>query len=108
MSVPRVVAVVVLLVLGVLALPVLAFFLDGPSTENLVLPVDLVLMAILGMLVWRLVPTPDAAGAHATHAAAPAAPGGARTLLVGAAVGVAAAVVGLVLFFLLISGVNGA
>ncbi len=105
MSVPRVIAVVVLLVLGVLTLPVLAFFLDGPSTENLVIPVDLVLMALLGMLVWRLVPAPDAGGAHATPAAPPAA---ARTLLVGAAVGVAAAVVGLVLFFLLISGVGGA
>ncbi|WP_377645251.1 hypothetical protein [Oryzobacter terrae] len=102
MSVPRVVAVVVLLVLGVLALPVLAFFLDGASTENWVIPVDLVLMAVAGALVWRLVPAPEAAGAHAP------ADGGTRTLLVGAAVGVAAAVVGLVLFFLLISGVDGA
>ena len=105
MSVPRVVAVVGLLVLGVLALPVLASFLDGPSTENLVIPVDLVLMALVGMLVWRLVPEPNAAGAHAPSSPAS---GGARTLLVGAAVGVAAAVVGLVLFFLLISGLDGA
>jgi hypothetical protein len=97
MSVPRSLAVVGLLVLGVLALPVLAFFLDGEGTENLIIPADLVLMAVVGALVWRLVPAP--AGAEVPPI---------RTALVGAGIGVLAAVVGLVIFFLLLSGFGGA
>ena len=99
MSAPRALAVVALLVLGVLALPLLASVLDGPSTENLVLPLTIVLMAVVGALVWRAVPAPagDAPASSPT-----------RTALVGAAGGVAAAVVGIVLFFLLLSGFDGA
>lgn len=105
MSVPKVVAVVGLLVLGVVALPVLATFLDGQGTENLILPADVVVMAVIGALVWRFLPAPAPAGAHSGQE--PVA-GGVRTLLVGAAVGVGAAVVGLLVFFLLLSGFSGA
>lgn len=102
MTAPRALAVVGLLVLGVLALPVLAFFLDGPSTENWILPLDLVLLAVIGALVWRAVPAPlTAEGGPAVRSAR-------RDLLVGAGVGVAAALVGIVLFFLLLSGLDGA
>lgn len=102
MSVPRTLAVVGLLVLGVLALPLLASVLDGPSTENLVLPLDLVLMAVVGALVWRAVPDRVAAGP------APVERSPRRDLLVGAGVGLAAALVGIVLFFLLLNGLDGA
>ena len=71
-----------LLAAGVVSLPVSAFFLDGPATENWVLPVQLAAMAILG----------------STR----------RRALLGAAYGVAAAVAGFALFFLLINGFTGA
>ena len=69
-----------LLAAGVVSLPVSAFFLDGPATENWVLPVQLAAMAILGALVGVWLP----------------------------AYGVAAAVAGFALFFLLINGFTGA
>lgn len=100
MSVPRVLAVITLLVLGVLALPLLAAVLDGGSTENLIIPLDLVVMAVVGALVWRAVPAPATAG--------PSMADGRRTMLVGAAAGVAAALFGLLVFFLLLSGFDGA
>jgi hypothetical protein len=99
MSVPRVLAVVGLLVLAVLALPLLASLLDGRGTENLILPAHLILMAVLGAAVWRAVPAPATAGPPPTRN---------RTLLVGAVVGVAAAVFGLLVFFLVLSGLTGA
>ena len=104
MSVPKMLAVVGLLVLGVVLLPLLASFLDGQGTENAILPLHLVLMAVAGALVWRGLPSPATAEATATGPRAP----GARVLVVGAAVGLAAAVVALVLFFLLLSGFDGA
>ena len=51
MVVKRVVAVVVLLALGVLSLPLVAYFLDGEGAENWILPVQLVLMAVVGAVV---------------------------------------------------------
>jgi hypothetical protein len=93
----RAAAVLVLLVLGVVSLPLVATVLDGAGTENWILPVQLVLMAALGALVGWLVPA--LAGREATRR---------RGLLVGAAVGVGCAVLGLVLFFLLLSGISGA
>lgn len=93
MTVSRGVAVVALLVLGVLALPLVAWVLDGEGTENLIIPVDLVLMAVLGALVWRILPSED---------------GTARRLLVGAGIGLACALVGLAVFFVLLSGTGGA
>lgn len=95
--VQRVVAIVVLLVLGVLSLPLVALFLDGEGTESWIIPVQLLLMALVGAAVGRLVPA--LAGAGATRG---------RATAVGALVGVAAAVLGLVLFFLLLNGLDGA
>ena len=44
----RGIAVVVLLATGIVSLPAVALVLDGPDTENLVLPAQLVLMAGVG------------------------------------------------------------
>ena len=65
-STQRVVALVVLLVLGVLSLPLVAAVLDGEGTENWILPVQLLLMAAIGALVGRMVPA--LAGPGATRA----------------------------------------
>ena len=97
MVVKRVVAVVVLLALGVLSLPLVAYVLDGEGTENWILPVQLLLMAVVGAVVGRLLP--GVAGEGATPR---------RAVVVGALVGVGAAVLGLVIFFLLLSGFGGA
>ena len=96
-SVKRVTAVLVLLVLGFLSLPVVAGVLDGQGSEDWIVPVQLALMAAVGALAGRLVPT--LGGADASRR---------RGVVVGALLGVAAALVGVLLFFLLISGLSGA
>ncbi|WP_295657843.1 hypothetical protein [uncultured Nocardioides sp.] len=71
-----------------------ATFLDGEGTENLVVPAQLVAMAAFGALVGRLLPAlagPDRRGP-----------------VVGALVGVAMGLVGIGVFFWLISGADGA
>lgn len=90
-------AVVVLLVLGVLSLPVSAALFDGEGSENWIVPVAVVLMAVLGAVVGSLLP--GLAGPGATQQ---------RGALIGAAVGVAMLVLGIVVFFLLLSGFDGA
>jgi hypothetical protein len=93
----RAIALVVLLVDGVLSLPLTAAFLDGESTESFIIPVQLVGTTAIGAMVGYALP--GLAGATATKA---------RGAKVGAAVGLAAALLGLVLFFLLLSGLDGA
>jgi hypothetical protein len=88
-----VVAVVVLLVAGIVSLPVAASFLDGESTENWILPVQLAAMALIGAVVGRLLP--GLAGADATAR---------RAIILGGTTGVVMALVGVVIFFLLLSG----
>ena len=95
--VKRVVAVVVLVVLGVLSLPLVAWVFDGDGAENWILPVQLMLMGVVGAVVGRLVP--ELAGEAATPR---------RAVVVGVLVGVGAAVLGLLIFFLLLSGFEGA
>ena len=90
-------ALLVLLVLGVISLPLVASVLDGEGTENLILPVQLVLMAGFGALAGWLVPT--LGGADASRR---------RGIIVGALLGLGAAVLGLVIFFLLLNGISGA
>jgi hypothetical protein len=93
----RVVAIVALLVLGVLSLPVVAFFLDGEGTENWIVPVQLLLMAGVGALVGRAVPAVAGEGASRS-----------RATVIGAALGLGAALIGLLIFFVLLSGFGGA
>jgi hypothetical protein len=96
-GVQRVIAVVVLVVAGVLSLPVAAAFVDGEGSENWILPAQLGGMAVVGAVVGRLLPGLAGEGSHRARAA-----------WIGAAVGVGAALVGLVLFFLLLNGFDGA
>jgi hypothetical protein len=90
-------AVLILLVLGVFSLPVTAFFFDGEGSENWIIPVAVLVMAVLGAVVGSLLP--GVAGPDATQQ---------RGALIGAVVGVLMLVLGIVVFFLLLSGFDGA
>ena len=96
-NVPRIVAASALVLLGMVSLPLVASVLDGEGTENWILPVQLLLMALVGAAVGRAVPALAGEGAGAR-----------RRMVVGALVGLAGAVLGLVVFFLLLSGLHGA
>ncbi len=96
-GVQRWTAVLVLLVLGILSLPVTAFFFDGEGSENWIIPVAIGLMLVIGAIVGSILP--GLAGPDA---------GQQRGAMVGAAVGVGMLVLGIVIFFLLLSGFDGA
>ena len=89
--VQRGVAVVLLLLAGILSLPVAAAFLDGGSTEDLIVPIQLAVMAVLGAVVGYLLP--GVAGFGSTSA---------RSAMVGAVIGLAAALGGVAIFSLLL------
>lgn len=93
----RVLGALGLLAAGALALPVVASVLDGPSTENWIIPVDLLLMAGIGAGVGVALPA----------LAPPGAPTG-RRALIGAGWGLLAAIVGLLVFWFLLNGFGGA
>lgn len=95
--VQRIAALLLLLIAGVLSLPITAAFVDGQGEENLILPIQLVGMAGFGAAVGAMLPGLAGAGATTRRAA-----------LVGAVTGVAMAVLGIVVFFLLLSGFDGA
>jgi len=94
---PRPVAYVVLLLAGVVSLPVVAAFVDGEGAENWILPAMVAEMAVVGALVG--VATPELAGAGAETP---------KRAAVGAVIGVVCAGLGLLLFFLLLNGFDGA
>ncbi len=96
-GVQRWTAVLVLLVLGILSLPVTAFFFDGEGSEIWIIPVAIGLMLVIGAIVGSILP--GLAGPDA---------GQQRGAMVGAAVGVGMLVLGIVIFFLLLSGFDGA
>jgi hypothetical protein len=96
-SAQRVVGILVLLVLGVLSLPATAFVLDAQGAENWIVPVQLVVMAAVGAAV--TVALPGLAREGATTG---------RRAMTGAWWGLLAAAVGVVVFWLLISGIGGA
>lgn len=91
----RAIGLLLLLAAGVVSLPVSASFLDAPDTENYVVPAQLAGMAVVGALVALAVP----GVVRGTTAA---------KIFVGAVFGVTAAIVGLLLFWLLVSGLEGA
>jgi len=93
----RLAALVLLLVAGVVSLPVAATFLDGEGNENLILPAQLAGMAIVGAVVGFLLP--GLAGDTASTR---------RAVWVGVGVGLLLAVLGVLVFFLLLSGFDGA
>lgn len=93
----RTVGLLILLVAGILSLPVASYFLDSPEMENWIVPVQLVAMGLIGALVGRLLP-----GIAGTD------PSANRATLFGALMGVVMALVGIAIFFLLLSGFSGA
>ncbi|MBO9521152.1 MAG: hypothetical protein J7518_06395 [Nocardioidaceae bacterium] len=94
---PRLLALVGLLVAGMLSLPLAAFFLDGEGNENWILPAQVGAIALLGAAVGVAVPGFTRRSSNAR-----------RRALAGAVWGVVMAVVGVVTFFLVLSGFDGA
>lgn len=79
---------------GLISLPVAAALLDGESTDQLIIPVQLVVVAVLGAMVGALLPGLAGAGASRARGAA-----------VGAVVGLVAALLSIALFALLLGGI---
>ena len=86
-----------LLVLGIFSLPVTAYFFDGEGSENWIIPVAVLLMAVLGAIVGSMLPGIAGPGASQQRGA-----------IIGAVVGVVMLVLGIVVFFVLLSGFDGA
>ncbi len=96
-SAQRVVGIVVLLVTGVLSLPVSASLLDGQGTENWIIPVQLVAMAAVGAGVTIALPALAGEGASTG-----------RRAMTGMWWGLLAALVGVLVSWLLLNGIRGA
>lgn len=95
MTLQRVLGLVILLVAGVLSLPLAAAPFDGQGSENWIVPVQLAGMAVLGAVVGLALPG---------FVVGPLS----RRTIVGGATGLGMALVGLVVFFLLLNGFSGA
>ncbi len=96
----RVIGIVALLVLGMLTLPVVASFADtgdGGGAENWIAPVALLAMAVVGAALAVALPGLARAGAST-----------ARRALTGMWWGLLGLAVGLVVFWFLLNGLNGA
>jgi hypothetical protein len=87
----RPLALALIVVAGLVSLPVAAAVLDGESTDQLIVPVQLAAMAVLGAVVGYALPGLGGAGSSRPRSAA-----------LGTVVGVAAALVSLVVFALLL------
>lgn len=96
-SAQRLVGIVVLVVLGMLSLPVSAYVLDDPGTENWIVPVQLLAMAALGAAVTVGLPGMAREGGSTG-----------RRALTGAWWGLLAAFAGVVVFWFLLNGFRGA
>lgn len=93
----RVIGVLLLLVAGMASLPLAALPFDGEGSENWIVPVQLAAMAAVGAAVSMLLP--GLAGDGVTTS---------RRVWVGAALGIAMALVGVAVFFPLLNGFSGA
>lgn len=93
----RLIGLILLLVIGLLSLPVVAYFFDGQGTENWILPIQLVVAAGSGAVLALLLPGMVREGSSVR-----------RRILVGAGFGIGMAVLGVVVFFLLLNGLDGA
>ena len=96
-SAQRVVGAVVLLVLGMLALPLSASLVDGEGSENWIIVLDLVAMAAVGAAVTIGLPGLAREGASTG-----------RRAMTGAWWGLLAAFVGVLVFWFLLNGISGA
>lgn len=84
-----------MIVLGAFTLPLSALFLDGSETgENLIIPVALVISCVIGAVLAVPVLEQDVPAL--------------RRALIGAGLGLLGLVVGVVVFFLLLNGFDGA
>jgi hypothetical protein len=92
----RVLGLFVLVVAGILSLPVAAAAFDGEGSENWIIPAQLGGMAVIGALVGLAIP--GLTGAESSG----------RRALAGAAIGVGMALLGVLIFFLLLNGFDGA
>jgi hypothetical protein len=93
----RPIALLILLFAGVFSLPLSALFLDGEGNENWILPAAFAAMAIIGAVVGGVLPGIAGRDASAT-----------KGRWVGALVGVGMLVLGTLVFFLILSGFDGA
>jgi hypothetical protein len=93
----RVVGIVALLVTGMLSLPVAAFLLDGRTTENWIIPVQLLAMAVTGAALTVGLPALAREGESTG-----------RRVRTGIWWGLLAALVGVLVSWFLISGFGGA
>ena len=92
----RGIALVLIVAAGIVSFPLVAAFLDGPSTEGLIVPVQLAVMAVVGAVVGYLLPGLAGAGSSS-----------ARSAGFGALVGVATALISVAVFYLLLNGASG-
>ena len=96
-SAQRVVGIVVLIVLGVLTLPVVAYFVDDDGSENWIIWVAILAMAAIGAALAIALPGLAREGAST-----------ARRALSGVWWGLLGLTVGLVVFWFLLNGLGGA
>ena len=92
----RMLGLFVLLVAGIVSLPLAATPFDSEGSENWIIPVQLGAMAIIGVLVSLAIPALTGAATRS------------RRVLLGALFGVGMALVGVLVFFLLLNGLDGA
>lgn len=92
-AIPRPLALLLLVVCGLLSLPAVAALLDGESTDELIVPVQIAVMTVLGAVVGYLAPALGGAGSSRM-----------RSVGVGVVVAVVAALVGGVVLFVLLGG----
>ena len=93
----RPIALVLLIAAGVVSLPLAAYFLDDQGSENWIIPAQLGGMALVGAVVGVLLPGLARPGSSTGRAAR-----------LGAIVGVVMAIVGVLIFFLILNGFDGA
>lgn len=93
----RTIGVAMLVGAGALSLPVTASLLDGPGTENWIIPVQVGFMAVIGASLGLALPSLVPTGASMAVRA-----------LIGAGWGLLAGTVGVVIFWFLLSGLGGA
>ena len=92
----RMLGLFVLLVAGIVSLPLAALRLRREGSENWIIPAQLGGMAVIGALV--SVAIPGLTGAETAG----------RRVVFGALIGVGMALVGVLVFFLLLNGFDGA
>lgn len=92
----RALGLFMLVVAGILSLPIAAAAFEHEASENWIIPVQLGGMAVIGAVVGLAIPGLTGAGSSG------------RRALIGALMGMGLALVGVLIFFLLLNGFDGA